>query len=45
LSAPHPRPPQRRFGRQLLWFVTLWGAGVGAVTLLSLLLRFWIGNR
>ncbi|TAH67570.1 MAG: DUF2474 domain-containing protein [Rhodopseudomonas palustris] len=40
-----PQPPSPRFTRQLIWFVALWGAGVGAVVLLSLLLRFWIGGR
>jgi len=41
-------PPPREsatLGRRLLWFVALWSAGVGAVVLLSLLLRFWIGTR
>jgi hypothetical protein len=28
--------------RRLLWFVALWLAGVGTVTLVSLLLRLWI---
>jgi hypothetical protein len=26
----------------VLWFVALWLAGVGAVALVSLLLRFWL---
>ncbi|WP_376738691.1 DUF2474 domain-containing protein [Rhodopseudomonas sp. B29] len=29
--------------RRLLWFVALWLCGVGAVTLVSMLLRLWIG--
>jgi hypothetical protein len=44
LSASHPQKPTP-FGRRLLWFVALWGLGVGAVALVSLLLRFWIGTR
>jgi hypothetical protein len=44
LSAPPPRE-SRPLGEKLLWFVALWGVGVGAVALVSLLLRFWIGSK
>ncbi|MDF3812368.1 MULTISPECIES: DUF2474 family protein [Rhodopseudomonas] len=37
-----PPEPQRPLSRRLLWFVGLWAAGVGAVALVSLLLRLWI---
>ncbi|HEY0327523.1 MAG TPA: DUF2474 family protein [Rhodopseudomonas sp.] len=39
MSAPErPRPLAQR----LAWFVALWAGGVGAVALVSLLLRLWI---
>ncbi|MGO3928231.1 DUF2474 domain-containing protein [Rhodopseudomonas pseudopalustris] len=34
--------PSSPLSRRLLWFVALWLVGVGAVTLLSLVLRLWI---
>jgi hypothetical protein len=40
-----PIEPQRPLARRLLWFVALWIGGVGAVTLVSLLLRLWIAPR
>ena len=36
-----PGEPQRPLARRLLWFVALWLAGVGAVGLLALLIR-WV---
>jgi hypothetical protein len=33
-----------QLSRRLLWFVALWLAGVGTVTVISLVLRFWIGR-
>ncbi|UYO44415.1 DUF2474 domain-containing protein [Rhodopseudomonas palustris] len=39
-----PIEPKTPLPRRLLWFVALWLAGVGAVTLISLLLRLWIGK-
>ena len=36
-------PELRPLTRRLLWFATLWLGGVGAVTLVSLALRLWIG--
>jgi hypothetical protein len=38
-------PPQRPLVQRLLWFAALWLAGVGAVTLVSLALRLWIGSK
>jgi hypothetical protein len=35
-------PPQTPLTRRLIWFVALWLLGVGAVTLVSFLLRLWI---
>jgi hypothetical protein len=40
-----PPPDSSPLGQRLLWFVALWALGVGAVALVSLLLRFWIGAR
>ncbi|WP_114356722.1 MULTISPECIES: DUF2474 domain-containing protein [Rhodopseudomonas] len=37
-----PIEPRGPVSRRLLWFVALWLAGVGTVTLVSLLLRLWI---
>lgn len=37
-----PDPAPRPFATRLLWFVALWAAGVGTVTLISYLLRWWI---
>ena len=38
-----PSPaPQSPLGRRLLWFVALWALGVGAVALVSFILRLWI---
>jgi len=37
-----PVEPSRLLARRLLWFAALWLAGVGAVGLVSLLLRLWI---
>ncbi|MCG6207251.1 DUF2474 domain-containing protein [Rhodopseudomonas sp. HC1] len=37
--------PSRPLARRLLWFAALWLGGVGAVTLVSLILRMWIGTR
>jgi len=34
--------PSGPLSRRLLWFVGLWLGGVGAVALLSLILRLWI---
>jgi hypothetical protein len=36
---------QRPLGQRLLWFVALWLGGVGTVTLISFLLRLWIGSK
>ena len=37
-------PPERLMpkGRQLLWFVGLWAAGVGVTALVSYGIRFWL---
>ena len=35
-----PGEPQRPIASRLLWFVALWLAGVGAVGLLALLIRW-----
>jgi hypothetical protein len=37
-----PRAPQSPLSRRLLWFVALWALGVGAVALVSFILRLWI---
>lgn len=37
-----PRAPQQPLGKRLLWFVALWALGVGAVGLVSFILRLWI---
>jgi hypothetical protein len=37
-----PREPQRPLSKRLLWFVALWALGVGAVALVSFILRLWI---
>ena len=42
MSAPLPRNDAPLW-RRLLWFAAMWAAGVGAVALVSLVLRFWIG--
>lgn len=31
-------------GRELLWFVALWAAGVGAVTLVGGVIKLFLGN-
>jgi hypothetical protein len=36
---------QRPLGKRLLWFATLWLAGVGSVALVSLVLHFWIAPK
>ncbi|MEW6639200.1 MAG: DUF2474 domain-containing protein [Pseudomonadota bacterium] len=38
-SSPRQQPP---FGRRLLWFVTLWLAGVASVAAVAFVLRLWI---
>ncbi len=38
-------PPKRPLGKRLLWFVALWLAGVGAVALVSMVLKLWIGPK
>jgi hypothetical protein len=38
----NPRGSERPLGQRLMWFIALWAAGVGAVALLSLVLRLWI---
>lgn len=37
-------PPERLMpnGRQLLWFVGLWAAGVGVTALVGYGIRFWL---
>jgi len=35
----------RSLAQRLLWFLALWLMGVGAVALLSLLLRLWLVER
>ncbi|MCP9628164.1 DUF2474 domain-containing protein [Rhodopseudomonas palustris] len=42
MSNPEPSGP---LSRRLLWFVALWLGGVAAVTLVSLILRLWIGTN
>jgi hypothetical protein len=29
--------------RRLLWFVGLWAAGVGTITIVGLIIKFWLG--
>jgi len=36
------KPEQRPLTQRLLWFAALWLGGVGAVALISVLLRLWI---
>ena len=36
--------PLPRRGRQLAWFVGLWLAGVGAVTLIGLVIRLFLAS-
>jgi hypothetical protein len=38
-------PPLRPLAHRLLWFGALWLGGVGAVALISLLLRLWIAPK
>ena len=35
----------RSLAQKLMWFLALWLMGVGAVALLSLLLRLWLVER
>ena len=39
-----PRPPEmpRPLAQRLLWFVALWAAGVGAVSIVGYGIRLWI---
>lgn len=37
-----PQPPSAPLARRLLWFAALWLAGVGAVTMVALMLRLWL---
>jgi hypothetical protein len=39
------KPPERPLTQRLLWFVALWLAGVGTVTLISFALRLWIAPK
>jgi hypothetical protein len=39
------KPPEPPLAQRLLWFVALWIAGVGAVTLISFALRLWIAPK
>ena len=39
------RPPQPPLTQRLVWFVALWLAGVGTVTLVSYALRLWIAPK
>jgi hypothetical protein len=39
------KPPQRPLAQRLLWFVALWLAGVGTVTLISFFLKLWIAPK
>lgn len=34
---------ERSLGRKLLWFAGLWLAGVASVTLVGLVIKFWLG--
>jgi hypothetical protein len=36
------RPPKSSALRQGLWFVGLWAAGVGTVTVIGGVLKFWL---
>ncbi|SMC40958.1 hypothetical protein SAMN05880593_101135 [Rhizobium sp. RU36D] len=33
----------RSWGSRLLWFVGLWAAGVGTVTIVGYGIKFWLG--
>jgi hypothetical protein len=39
------KPPERPLLQRLLWFAALWLAGVGAVVLVSMVLRLWIAPK
>ena len=39
------KPPERPLAQRLVWFVALWLAGVGAVALVSMVLKLWIGTK
>ena len=42
-ATTEPRPVRRMpTGRQLLWFIGLWAAGVGVTGLVSYGIRFWL---
>ena len=40
-----PFQPHRGLAQRLLWFVALWCLGVGTVTIVALILRFWLMPR
>jgi hypothetical protein len=39
------KPDPRSLAQRLLWFAVLWLGGVGAVALISFLLRLWIAPK
>jgi hypothetical protein len=39
------KPPERPLAQRLVWFVALWLAGIGAVALVSMALKLWIGPK
>lgn len=34
---------KRLFATRLLWFVGLWAGGVMAITIVGLIIKFWLG--
>ncbi len=43
-AAP-PSPSWKLWATRIAWFVILWCAGLGAVSLLAYVLRLWIAPR
>ncbi len=37
-------PTQNSLPKKLLWFAGLWAMGVAAVTVLGLVIKFWLGT-
>lgn len=34
---------EKSLANRLLWFIGLWAAGVGAITVVGLIIKFWLG--
>lgn len=35
--------PEKSLANRLLWFVGLWAAGVGTITVVGLIIKVWLG--